>query len=244
MKKGTKNDLFAAILYIILAVMVVTTVSVAVLSVANRAKEKNGQTLPSEVTLPSKEKPADEPTNAPTEPATEPTEPETQPSEPAKDVSAEEHDVAPSVFSVPVTGHISKGYEDELPVWSVTMEDYRTHEGIDVCCEVGAQVFSCADGVVESVSEDPLMGNTVTVYHGGGLRSIYMNMSDDYPQNTKVGTPVTAGQVIGYVGESALIECAEVPHLHFAMTLSDKSINPLDYVVYEGTITENTEWED
>lgn len=243
MKSEARGSLTAAILYIVLAVMTVSVVSVAVISVANRAKKK----LP--------EAPSDAP-SAQTEPTEKVTEPSTAPSaepsesapvesaEPSERTDAEVRDVMPTVYVVPTHGYVSKGYEDELPVWSATMEDYRIHDGIDVACEEQSEVYSCADGTVESVSEDPLMGYTVTVYHGGGLRSVCMNLSDSYPENIKAGAPVAAGQVIGYVGQSAMVECAEVPHLHFTMTMDNKPIDPLDFVVYEGAMPSSAEWED
>ena len=48
-----------------------------------------------------------------------------------------------------------------------------------------------------------------------------------------VGASVNAGQVIGHVGDSALVECCDEPHLHLEMTLSGVSVDPLDYVPEE-----------
>ena len=36
--------------------------------------------------------------------------------------------------------------------------------------------------------------------------------------------------MLGAVGESALIEIAEEPHLHFALRVAGESVNPLDYI--------------
>ena len=45
-----------------------------------------------------------------------------------------------------------------------------------------------------------------------------------------MGDTVKSGEVLGAVGESALIEIAEEPHLHFALSVAGKSVNPLDYI--------------
>ena len=38
-----------------------------------------------------------------------------------------------------------------------------------------------------------------------------------------------AGQLIASVGDSAMIEVADEPHLHFEMTVSDLAVDPLKY---------------
>lgn len=173
---------------------------------------------------------ADQPTTPSAEPTTEaPTEP----------VDNEVTDVMPDKFVVPATGYVSKSFDNEMPVYSQTMNDYRIHDGIDVACDVDSEVYACAQGTIESIYEDPLMGEAITVYHGGGLRSTYLNLSGRVPANIKEGAEVAAGQVIGYVGETAMIECAEVPHLHFIMTMEEEPVDPLDYVTYEGAVSSN-----
>lgn len=250
MKTETKKNLVAASLYITLALMIVTVVCITVISVAKKAKEslpteESGQT---DVT-PSRTEGTDpaghstEPTAAPTvtEPAT--SAPTTEPA--TEKVNAEPADPLPDKYTLPCEGYVSKGYEADLPVWSNTMEDYRIHDGIDVACELGAEVYSCAAGTVESVYEDPLMGNAITVYHGGGLRSTYLGLTGEYPSNIKAGAELAAGQVIGYVGDTALIECADPAHLHFVMTMEDETVDPLSYIEYESAVlSDSVEFED
>jgi murein DD-endopeptidase MepM/ murein hydrolase activator NlpD len=49
------------------------------------------------------------------------------------------------------------------------------------------------------------------------------------PSSVSVGVNVSAGDTIGYVGDTALIEISESPHLHFEMTKDGESINPLSH---------------
>ena len=42
-----------------------------------------------------------------------------------------------------------------------------------------------------------------------------------------------SGQLLGAVGDTALSEVAEEPHLHFEMEIDDVSVNPLDYISKE-----------
>lgn len=132
------------------------------------------------------------------------------------------------VFIMPTIGNVSKGYTIDALVWSNTMEDYRTHDGIDICAGAGEGVMAAADGIVTEVYTHPMMGTTVVVRHDGDAESVYQNLAEDVA--VSVGDTVKSGEVLGAVGESALIEIAEEPHLHFALRVAGESVNPLDYI--------------
>lgn len=138
----------------------------------------------------------------------------------------------PTFFLKPIAGSVAKIYNEDTPEYSVVMNDYRTHMGIDVESEIGANVKAVADGVVAEISDDPMMGKTLVISHNGGLESVYMNLQELIPQNIAVGSAIKAGDVIGGVGESSLIELSDVPHLHFAMKKDGEFIDPLKYVEY------------
>jgi murein DD-endopeptidase MepM/ murein hydrolase activator NlpD len=118
---------------------------------------------------------------------------------------------------------------DEL-IYSNTMGDFRPHPGIDVATDMNAEVYALYDGTVEKIWADSMMGHCLAINHGNGLMSFYKNLSDSYPAGVEVGATVTAGQAVGYVGDSAIIEIADEPHLHFEMTLNGEQVNPLDYL--------------
>ena len=141
-------------------------------------------------------------------------------------------------FVLPVTGYVVKFHDPDMPVYSFTMEDWRVHKGIDIAAASGSEVKACAAGVIESVGSDPMMGETVIINHGNGLMSIYRNLSPEHPSEIVEGARVEAGQCIGGIGESALIEISDASHLHFEMTLGGIAIDPLDYVMYDVTIEE------
>ena len=80
-------------------------------------------------------------------------------------------------FVSPMTaGNVIKEWAADIPVFSVTMEDYRLHLGIDVAASAGSPVYAVADGTVESVEFHPMMGQTVVIEHANGYRSVYRNM--------------------------------------------------------------------
>ena len=116
--------------------------------------------------------------------------------------------------------------------YSVAMNDYRTHMGIDIDSDVGVNVRAVFDGIISDIYDDPLMGKTITVDHSGNLQSVYMNLQESLPKNIEVGAEVKAGDVIGGVGESSLIEITDVPHLHFEMKKDGMYVDPLEYIQY------------
>jgi murein DD-endopeptidase MepM/ murein hydrolase activator NlpD len=105
------------------------------------------------------------------------------------------------------------------------MDDYRTHNGIDIAASEGTPVKVCADGTVSDVYTDDLLGQVVVVDHGGGLKSIYANLSDQV--TVKKGQDIEAGTVVGCVGHTAMCEVSIAPHLHFAITKDGNYVDPL-----------------
>lgn len=159
----------------------------------------------------------------------EPSEPVQQSSAPsAPAASPAASDSVPSYFVRPVAGEIENTYSMDKLQYNRTMRDWRTHDGIDIAAELGAQVKAVADGKVEKVTNDDSMGTTVVLLHSGGLRSVYCNLAES--PTVKEGDAVATGSVIGSVGSTALSETGEVNHLHFAMSLNGESVDPEDYL--------------
>ncbi|MCL2095632.1 MAG: M23 family metallopeptidase [Oscillospiraceae bacterium] len=136
----------------------------------------------------------------------------------------------PSVFARPVQGQVLKLHSPNTHEYCLAMNDYRTHAGIDIESEIGAGVKSVSDGVVYSVHDDPLMGKTVVIEHYGGIKSIYKNLHETIPANITPGAQIKSGETIGLVGQTALIETGDVPHLHFEMTKDGEPADPFDYI--------------
>ena len=132
-------------------------------------------------------------------------------------------------FVCPLGGTLVKDYSSDIPVFSTTMEDYRVHCGIDISADAGTEVLAAADGEITKVFYDPMMGQTVEITHEGGFITVYKNLQTKMPSSISVGVSVSAGDTIGYVGDTALIEISESPHLHFEMTKDGESINPLSH---------------
>lgn len=132
-------------------------------------------------------------------------------------------------FILPVSGVLSKKHDPTLQVYSTTMNDYRVHLGVDIVTEANAPVYAAADGTVSKIWKDPLMGYCIAVQHSGDCLTIYKNLAEELPDGLAEGVKVRSGQLLASVGESAMIEVAEEPHLHFEMTVGNLSVDPLEY---------------
>jgi murein DD-endopeptidase MepM/ murein hydrolase activator NlpD len=120
------------------------------------------------------------------------------------------------------------------------------HLGMDIGTVSGAAVSAMADGVIAQVWEDARMGQCVAIKHGGECYTFYKNLSVELPAGTVVGAAVKAGDVIGHVGDSAMVEIAEEPHLHVEMTVNGLQVNPMDYFddSAKATLNEQVNYED
>ena len=132
-------------------------------------------------------------------------------------------------FIAPTAGAVAKEHSLEIPVFSITLGEWRVHTGIDISCEEGAGVYASEAGVVTGIYSDPMLGFTVEITHRGDLKTRYSNLSSDVG-NLKVGDEVSLGDKIGVVGDTSLSELAEEPHLHFEVLLKDVKVNPMDYI--------------
>lgn len=120
-------------------------------------------------------------------------------------------------------------YDMETPVFSKTLRDWRVHRGVDIPSELGTPVMVFASGTVQSVSDDAMYGKTVTVDHGDGVVSKYCNLAAVLPESVTVGAELDCGDVIGSVGDTAISECENEPHLHFEVFNNGESVDPTAY---------------
>ena len=136
--------------------------------------------------------------------------------------------VSSPLYRWPVDGEIERAHSLEALGYDVTMQDWRTHAGIDISAPLGSPVNAAHAGSVISVMQDDLYGTVVTVDHGDGTASVYANLAEE--PAVAVGDWVEPDSVIGAVGSSALCEVGQESHLHFAMTVNGQSVDPLRYL--------------
>jgi murein DD-endopeptidase MepM/ murein hydrolase activator NlpD len=97
--------------------------------------------------------------------------------------------------------------------WGAARAAGRTHEGTDIMAAEGTPVFAVVTGTISklySADRDVLAGNGLQITQPDGTFFFYAHLSALAP-GIAVGTPVTAGQLVGYVGHTGN---AGVDHLH------------------------------
>ena len=132
-------------------------------------------------------------------------------------------------LALPVAGKLMKEHSIDVQVFSQTMQDWRVHLGVDIATAERAEVCAVAAGTVAQIWEDPMMGVCVAVSHAGDCLTVYKNLATELAENLVVGTEVQQGQLLGYVGDTAIMELAEEPHLHMEMTVKGLQVDPLEY---------------
>ena len=245
MENKSSNKSISKLIYSLMAAMLAVVVGVSVFTVSSRRRGENADTSTTDSAtssdtsstdtkkLPSVSEKTDtsdkstdtsdtaDTTNTPSDTSSSPAGADTGNVSASKELR---------YFVMPVVGTVAKEFEIEIPVYSLTMNDYRAHTGVDIYAPLGSDVLTASSGTVCKVWNDPLMGCCVTIDHGDNIYTTYMNLSKELDPLIEVGREVLMGQALGTVGESAIIEVAEEPHLHLEMKVDGKYVDPLDYM--------------
>lgn len=90
----------------------------------------------------------------------------------------------------------------------------RAHQGVDIAAKSGTPIYAVQDGRISKQQKDSkasLAGNAIWLKMKDGTYYFYGHLSA-FAEGVGLGSPVHAGDVIGYVGATGN---AEIPHLHF-----------------------------
>ena len=129
---------------------------------------------------------------------------------------------------LPVNGAVLRDHAMDRLVYDETTRDWRVHNGVDLAAEPGQDVKAARDGTVLAVYEDDYYGMTVVLEHDGGYTSRYCNLAEIV--QVSVGDTVSAGQTIGMVGSTAMIESASESHLHFEVSCNGEPVDPASFL--------------
>jgi len=122
-----------------------------------------------------------------------------------------------------------------------------SHEGIDIVSVRRAPAVAAEDGTVEFDQAAHGAGGCMLYLHGrSGTKYLYVHLNNDltakndnrgrcvagtaFPKGLRTGAKVTAGQPIGYVGDSGDADGAS-PHLHFELHPGGRgAVNPYSHL--------------
>lgn len=131
-------------------------------------------------------------------------------------------------FIKPVDGIITKQYSKDTLIYSNTLQEWITHNGIDIEAPKTTLVKASSDGTIKKIKNDPRYGLTIVIEHNNGYESIYSNLLT--AEFIKEGEKVKQGQTIATVGNSATFEISDNPHLHFEITKDSNYLDPEIYI--------------
>ena len=133
---------------------------------------------------------------------------------------------APRLVVAPLRGDVLTAFSMEELVYSPTLGDWRTHNGIDIAANTGCSVQAVADGVIDETGKDA-MGEYVIISHAAGFITKYMGLENI--ENLTVGKEIKSGEVIGTSGKCTGENVTD-PHIHFEMSKDGVLVNPTDYL--------------
>lgn len=131
-------------------------------------------------------------------------------------------------FAKPVEGEVVREYAKDNLIYSETLKEWTTHMGIDVKADKTTVVKAAEAGTVKSIKNDPRYGLTVVIEHEDNFQTVYSNLLTS--EFVVEGEKVEKGQSIGTVGNTAVFEIADEPHLHFEILKDSLPVDPSIYI--------------
>ncbi len=118
----------------------------------------------------------------------------------------------------------------------------RLHQGNDIYADKMTPVVAAADGTILRISYGERAGRYIVLKHEDGWLSYYIHLNndtpgtddglyDEWPRGVTKGAPVSAGDLLGYVGDSGNAEDTSA-HLHFELrTPQGDPVNPYPHLL-------------
>lgn len=131
-------------------------------------------------------------------------------------------------FCTPIKGEILREFATDSLVYSETLKEWITHNGIDIKADKTSVVTAAANGTVYAIKNDPRYGLTVIINHDNGYQTIYSNLLT--AEFVVKGEEVKQGQSIGTVGNTASFEVSDDYHLHFELLKDNEYLDPTIYI--------------
>ncbi|MEG1547508.1 MAG: M23 family metallopeptidase [Clostridia bacterium] len=139
----------------------------------------------------------------------------------------------PESSVAPVQGEIIWRFAANELIYSATLDQWMTHRGADVAAKKGDEVYAAYAGNVESIFKDDALGVCVLLSHSGERKTLYGNLKEKPP--IKEGQSIAARTVIGYIGDTAVSECAQKSHLHFELYVKGVAVDPAKYFTFQSS---------
>ena len=139
---------------------------------------------------------------------------------------------SPAAAAAPVLTFPVEGKVSFIDSFGAPRSGGRTHAGTDLMAPKMRKLYAAVDGVITYLKHDTtgISGNMLIIKGDDGWSYTYIHLNNDTPgtdnganlygqafgPGIRKGVRVTAGQVVGYVGDSGNAESTG-SHLHFEM---------------------------
>ena len=134
-------------------------------------------------------------------------------------------------FIIPIKGEIIREFAKDSLVFSKTLEEWITHNGVDIKADETNVVKAAESGTVSAIKNDPRYGLTVIINHDNGYQTIYSNLLT--AEFVVKGEKVEKGQSIATVGKTAAFESLDESHLHFELLKDNEYQDPTIYINFK-----------
>ncbi|WP_422381698.1 peptidoglycan DD-metalloendopeptidase family protein [Marinicellulosiphila megalodicopiae] len=101
-------------------------------------------------------------------------------------------------------------------------QTYKRHTGTDYAAPSGTSIKASGDGKIIFAGVKGGYGNAIIIQHQQGITTLYAHMKN-FKRGMRVGTKVSQGDVIGFVGKSGT---ATGYHLHYEFRVNGVHQNP------------------
>lgn len=131
------------------------------------------------------------------------------------------------ILSMPVEGKVSASFSGDTLIYNEELDDWRTHNGIDILCDKDSDVLAASGGKVSEIKETP-SGMSIKIDIGNGYETVYSCLSDKV--NVKEGDSVEKGDIIAKIEDYPLGDLTTDTHLHFELLNKGEYVDPVIYL--------------
>lgn len=144
-----------------------------------------------------------------------------------QEASEKKVEKTPLEFIMPVdSNEIGMKFSNGQLIYSNTLQEWITHNGIDIVSKLGTPVLASENGKIIEISNTIEDGIKITIEHKDGYKTIYSNLSTE--KMVQKNQEIKKGDVISGIGKTSTFEYNEKDHLHFEIYKDNTPINPLN----------------
>ena len=124
----------------------------------------------------------------------------------------------------PIVGDVLINYSMDKTIYFPTLQQYKYNPAIVIAAAQGAEILAAANGHVNSVGYDPVIGNNVVMDLGNGYELTYGQLENI---TVSEGSYVNVGDKIGTVASPTKYYSVEGTNVYFKLTKDGEPVNPM-----------------